>query len=367
MPSVIAFFPWASVESPVSVGPLRLLPYQKGSLPGDQPHVTQASVDGVLSAYADRANFHIRRGTLLEFGDWHLGMDISDEQITQLFRIRHLLGFSALSQRELFHHIRYSNFDTYALAIQRFTPEKPDTFSIVARRRDGRSQHLWASDDFAFHRPLHVDGRAEIVVDEALLSALLNLPGTHEHIYEALVEFNLANTDSSDVPEHIEVVMCKSAFEWLLQIDSNSKSFLAALESRLSNITFEKSKGPLAAAWNSRWPKATNLLSAWAKDFCAVRGTSAHGAQKTDFVWKSHQHLAFVAILFPLLVKKVLADDRLLAMDEADIERLRRIEAYLAHDPFDFDWYSDATHPWSEASSTALMTVYAKRLYPDCN
>lgn len=367
MPSVIAFFPWASVQSPVSVGPLRLLPYQKSKLPGDLPHVTQANVDSVLSAYADRPNLRIRNGTLLEFGDWKLGMDVTDEFVAQLFRIRHLLAFSALAQREVFHRSRYSNFDTYTLVIQRFNPDEPSTFSFVVRRRDGGSQHLWGADKFAFHRPLNVDGRAEITFDEELLAALLSLPDTHEYLYEAIVEFNLANTDSSDVPEHVEVVMCKSAFEWLLQIDSNAKSFSTALESRLSNLKLEQSNGPLAAEWKTHWPKAMNLLNAWAKDFCAVRGTSAHGAKKRDFVWANHQHLAFVAIFFPLLVKKVLADDGIMTMADVDVENLRRIQAYLVHDPFDFDWYSDATHPWVQASSLAKMTVLAKKLYPDLN
>jgi hypothetical protein len=251
MPSVIAFLPWAFVQSGVSVGPLRLLPYGKGSLPGDLTHVTQANIDGVLDAYADRPNQPIRSGALLELGDWQSGMDIIDDLVTQLFRARHLLGFSALAQRELFQHFGYSNFDTYALVIQRFNPEAPGTFSFAVRRRDGRSQHLWGTDEFAFHRPLHVDGRAQITLDEALLSSLLDLPATHEHIYEAIVEFNLANTDSSDVPDHVEVVMCKSAFEWLLQIDSNAKSFVTALEARLSGINLEAANTALLSLISS--------------------------------------------------------------------------------------------------------------------
>lgn len=365
MSSVIAFFPWASVQSPVSFGPLRLFPYRKGILPGNLPHVMQVQVDEVLSAYADRPNFHVHAGALLEFADWHLGMDISDEQLTKLFRARHLLAFSALSQRQLFHHSNYSNFDTYSLVIQRFNLKKPSTFSIITRRRDGRSRLLWAADNFAFHRPLHVDGRAKIDFDETLLLALLNLPSAYEYIYEAIIEFNLANTDSSDVPEHVEVVMCKSAFEWLLQVDSKVNSFVVALNALLSGTKFELPQGPLVAAWTRRWQQSPNLLSAWAKDFCAVRGKSAHGAPKTDFVWSSHQHLAFIAMLFPLLVKKSLSDAGLLVMTNVDIEKLRRIEMYLAHDPFDFDWDSNATHPWSDASSAAMMSVLAKRLYPN--
>ncbi|ALL68237.1 hypothetical protein K788_00003715 [Paraburkholderia caribensis MBA4] len=334
-------------------------------MPGDLTLVAQADVDAVMDAYADRPNLPIRQGALLELADWQSGMDVTDEQLTQLFRIRHLLGFSALAHRELFHHSGYSNFDTYVLVVQRFKPNEPSTFSFSVRRRDGQSTHFWGSDEFAFHRPTHVDAGAKIVFDEALLAALLELPDSHEHIYEAIVEFNLANTDSADVPDHVEVVMCKSAFEWLLQIDSNVKSFEVALEAGLSGIDFQPSEGPFIAKWSTRWPKSLNLLGAWVRDFCAVRGTSAHGAKKTDFVWTSRRHLAFIAIFFPLLVKKVLADEGLMTLADEDIERLRHIHAYLAHDPFDFDWHSGASHPWSEARSQETIAMLAKRLYPD--
>lgn len=368
MSNAIAFFPWTSVQSAVSVGPLRLLPYKKGRLPGDQPFVTQADIDGVLSAYADRPNQPIQKGALLELGQWQSGMDVSDEQASLLFRARHLLAFSALSERELFHrHFDYANFDTYALMIQRYNPESPGTFAFSTRRRDGRTQHLWGSDDFAFHRPNHVDSRARISFDEGLLAALLALPTDHEHVYEAIVEFNQANTDSSDVPRHVEAVMCKSAFEWLLQTDSNAKSFVKALEARLADVEPVECSGPLVEKWNARWQHESRLLHAWAKDFCAVRGTSAHGVTKPNFVWSNHQHLAFIATVFPLLVKKVLADGGLAKLDERDGERLRRIESYLAHDPFDFDWLSDKTHPWSEIASEVRLALLAKRLYPYMN
>jgi len=366
MPNAIAFFPWASVQSAVSVGPLRLLPYERGTLPGDQPLITQADIDGILSVYTNRPNYAVTKGALLELDEWQTGMDTSERQVARLFQVRHLLAFSALSRRQLFHRVSdYANFDTFTLVIQRYKPGDTGTFAFSTRRRDGRTQHLWGTDEFAFHRPNHVDGRARMEFDEPLLAALLALPETHKRVYEAIVEFNLANTDSSDVPSHVEAVMCKSAFEWLLQIDSTAKSFVKALESRLASINPAEIEGPLVSKWSSRWQHEARLLHAWAKDFCAVRGISAHGVVKSNFVWSNSQHLAFIAILFPLLVKKVLADDGRLTLAVGDVERLRRIEAYLAHDPFDFDWNSGRTHPWSEISSLALMAFLATRLYPN--
>lgn len=363
MANVIAFFPWAFVQSPVSVGPLRLLPYQRGVLPGNLPHVTQTDIDCVLSAYAERPNCLIEKGALLEWGEWHSGMDMPDEQVALMQRASHLLAFSALSRRSLFNpSSTYTNSHTYRLVLQQYLPGDSDTIAFSTRRRDFGGMHFWNSEEFALHRPIHVDGRASIAIDESLLKALIDLPDSHARVYAAVVEFNLANTDSNDVPPHAEVVMCKSAFEWLLKIDSNAKSFVRALQARLAGIEATEANGPLVAKWNNRWQDESRLLDAWAKDFCAVRGTSAHGVARPNFVWSDRDHLAFVAIFFPLLVKKVLADDKLLTLGLTDAEHLRRIEMYLAHEPFDFSWKPYERHPWAEVQSSAGMAVTAKIL-----
>jgi hypothetical protein len=221
-PRAIAFFPWAYVEEPMILGPLRLLPYRKGKLHGVLPNVKQADIAGVLGAYSNRPNRPVERATLLEFADWQAGMPLSEELASELFRIRNLIAFSALSKRRLFRgHSGYCNSHTYSLVLQRFNPGGTGTFAFDTRRRDGATSHMWGSDEFAFHRPNHVDYNPKIALDEKLLTALLSLPTPHR-AYEAIVEFNAANTDSSDVPCHVEVVMCKSAFEWLLKIGTGA-------------------------------------------------------------------------------------------------------------------------------------------------
>ncbi|MCW5887655.1 MAG: hypothetical protein KIT07_05985 [Anaerolineales bacterium] len=366
MPSALAFFPWVHVEEPLEFGPVRLLPYQsRPALPGDLPHVRQADIKGVLAAYADRPNKPIRRAALLEFGDWQSGMDISDEIVTQLFRARNFIAVAALSQRSLFHqNFGYCNYHQYALVVQRYGAGQTGTFAFTTRRRDGGTQQLWGSDEFAFHRPNHAVGNQRITLDGQLLRALAQLPTSHEHLYEALVEFCSANTDSDDVPLHVELVMCKSAFEWLLGIKPEAKAFVDALRSRIVGITpCDPAKGPMLEKWEKQWQHETRPLFAWAKEFCASRGVSAHGQARKTFVWKAHQHLAFAALLFPLLLKKVLADDRLFELSEYDIEQLRYLDHYLAHDPFDHDRLSDVTHPWVEITSHARMRIHAKQLY----
>jgi hypothetical protein len=51
--SFVAFFPWVHLREPLSIGPVRLLPYERGTLPGALPHAAQEDIDAVLAAYAD--------------------------------------------------------------------------------------------------------------------------------------------------------------------------------------------------------------------------------------------------------------------------------------------------------------------------
>ena len=75
MPSALAFFPWVVIDEAMTIGPLRLLPYQQGKLPGNLPNATQADIDRVLYAYSNRPKAKIKKATILELGEWQTGMD----------------------------------------------------------------------------------------------------------------------------------------------------------------------------------------------------------------------------------------------------------------------------------------------------
>jgi len=126
-------------------------------------------IDNVLSAYANRPKDQIRTATLLEYENWHTGTNV-ENHIDDLFFIRHLLGFSALSQRRLFNN--YCNFDSYSLIIQKYQEHSGGKFAFTTRRRDGGCSHYWSSDEFTFHRPYHVDHRQQIEIDQELIAAL---------------------------------------------------------------------------------------------------------------------------------------------------------------------------------------------------
>lgn len=360
MANAISFFPWWSIATELTIGPVRLTPYRRGKSPGDTQDVEQDHLDAVLAAYANHPRQRIKTATLLEVDDWRAGMD-GDAVSNRLFAARDALGFSALSERQLFRgHFHYCCFDTFSLVVQSYLPGRPGHFSYATRRRDGGTRNLWASNEFAFQRPLHVHDHSYELLDPQLLTLLMDdVPSNWRHAVE---EFNRANTDSPNVLPHVEVVMMKSAFEWLFQINPTHNQFCSALVATLADLQPDDLvEGPLSTRWSVAWPKSSRPLMAWAREFCALRGVSAHGTQRGNhhFVWSERAHLAFASLLFPLVFKKVAADAGRFTLNEVDRERLRRIDQYALYDPFAYGDES-SPHPWSEIDGESRMEVIGR-------
>lgn len=367
MPNSIAFFPWVVTDEPVTVGPVRLLPYERGSLPGNLPHATQTDIDGVLAAYAIRKSRLVQESTLLEVREWLVGQEADEAAMEQLFRAREFIAFAALAERRLFTgHMDYCNFDSYAFVIQNYQAGNTGPFSFSTRRRDGGMNQMWDTEEFTFLKPLHVASSVKLKIDQPLLAALLRADAADNLPFEAIVEFNRANTDSQEVPIHTELVMTKSAFEFLFGIGHDVNEFVDALTRAVPSRAREaKLEGPVTKAWAQARPKAERPLEAWAREFCDLRGGAAHGRPRggARFVWSEHAHLAFASILFPLLVKLQLGRDGFLELDERDAIELEWVEAYLMHDPFDPTGARAQrhAHPWSRVYSEQVLGELRRR------
>lgn len=364
MPSVIAFFPWVHIDEPLIVGRLRLLPYARGRLPGDGPKVAQKDIDAVLRAYAVRKNQVVQKATLLELGTWRLGQDAS-RRVDPLFTARELIAFSALAERQLFGQFSYCNFDTYALTIQRYHAGSAGAFSFFTRRRDGGTNQLWDTKEFTFLKPLHVEFDAKIKIDRSLVAALLKADNADKLPLEAIIEFNRANTDSQDVPSHTEVVMTKSALEFLFGIGEKRDELVRALNAVIPLRNPPWPNGPLRKKWQTKFPKAARPLEAWGREFCDLRGGAAHGQRRGGdrFIWSERAHLAFASILFPLLVKQRLAGDGFMELQERDAVHLELIEAYLMHNPFIARRRKrpPREHPWRRIYSERILGELMRR------
>lgn len=365
MAKAIAFFPWWQVDRLIEVGPIRLLPYAKGKLPGDLPDATQADIDAVFKAYANRPGQRVKKAALIEVDTWRAGQDPTDAW-PRLLAVKDALGFSALSERKLFRgHFGYSCFDNFTLVVQQYVEGQGDLFAYTTRRRDGGMGNMWGSDQFAFHRPLHVHDALNTSFDERLAELLM--VDAKPNWAEAVAEFNRANTDSADVLPHVEMIMMKSAFEWVFEIGERADAFSDALAACMEDLPQESHlDGPLRERWEKARPKAPRPIQAWAREFCDRRGVAAHGAKKGGdrFVWSEAAHLAFGAILFPLVFKKIAAAHGKFVMSDLDRERLRRADAFILHDPFapipvdEGDEDDDRSHPWADIELEARMRTW---------
>lgn len=372
MTSAIAFFPWWAVHDPVTWGPVRLTPYQRGQAPGDGRGVAQADLDSVLQAYATRPGKPVRRATLLEVDAWCLGQD-PDPVLRRLFAAQEAVGFAGLAARNLFEgHSGYNCFHNFSLVVQRYQPGKGDMFAFTMRRRDGGARHVWSTDEFGFQCPLHVDSTSRMPPMDGELVRLLMDETLPPRWSEAITEYNHANTDSIDVPAHVEMVMMKSAFEQLLNVKPEAKFFEEALTQVIDTapVPLKQADGPLAARWIQAFPRSHRLYQAWAREFCSRRGAAAHGSRKGDhFVWSEAAHLAFASFLFPLILKKLAAEQGLYTISDEDLERLSRIDEYLAHEPMGFredDAQEFPTqHPWREIDLDIRMRSISRRMYPE--
>ncbi|PTT91047.1 hypothetical protein DBR42_04650 [Pelomonas sp. HMWF004] len=353
MVSALAFFPWIALDEALSIGEVRLLPYRLDSRKETLELVARADVNAIFKAYRNRPTERVRQGMIVEVGDWKSGMEMTDVTAARLGQVRDILAFSALSNRKLFRgHGNYVNADAFALIIQNFLPGQAHYFAYGTRRRDGGTSNTWTNGEFSFQRPLHVATGVRPDVDILLAEALLKLP-IDDPVLEAIKEFNAANTDSNGIAAHVELVMVKSALEWLLGIDEKRSSLAKALLNLFPNADAATTKGPLKASWMQKNPTDGRLLAAWVGDFCNVRNSAAHGNGQRGgghLIWSHHQHLAFASILFPLVVKKVLANRGVLTPTARDKDEFSHVEDYLAFEPFGPEVRANQA-PWVEVDS----------------
>lgn len=200
-------------------------------------------------------------------------------------------------------------------------------------------------------RPAHGQGsklRALFLVTSLVATSAHSQPLTVE-----VKEFNAANTDSDRMPVHVELVMVKTALEWLLGIDEKRVSLTKALLARFPKSAAATPHGPLMARWMQEKPTDDRLLAAWALDFCKVRNSAAHGSGQRGalrLVWNHDRHLAFASLLFPLVVKKVLGERAVYVPTARDRDEFNHIEDFLAIDPFGPEPLQGRS-PWVEVQS----------------
>jgi len=366
---MLAFFPWITLETQLNHGEFRLLPFERGRSPAGPDTPLQRTIDEVLLSYCSRPDHPVRAAVILTHeGRPDFTADLTAEDIASYFVFGDSFAFSALAARTFF-DTGYANTDCYRLVIQAFRAESRSV-AVESRRRDGSTVSLHPAGSFTESRPHHVSITAT-KVDQHLLLGLLNARarGDWDRYYEAIANFNLANTDSQQIPIHTEAVLLIGALQRALNCRSSDVNELCE---RLHDL-FKPSapKSPTTCRATSpdpgvmaKFQRGPSVTDGWIRDFCALRGNLAHGRLTPVYpsIWNVHEHLLLGAFLFPLVVKLVLAREGLYSLTETDRVDIDLFEELACVRHFDRDYTPGATAPWREIRNPLRMAIRTLRL-----
>ncbi|SEP99307.1 hypothetical protein SAMN04244573_00817 [Azotobacter beijerinckii] len=359
--SMLAFLPWLQITTHQNAAEFQLVPFQRGLAPAGQGTPEQDILDGVLAPY-HAGGAPIAYATLIQTTGGNLTRDLSDEERGALFIFSELLSVAGLSARELFGPggMGYRNRDSFRLVIQGFSDDHHGT-AITTRRRDGSTTNYLTEDDYHVQKPEHIPlPHGNTALDFKLLEPLLDYRESKdwEAIYEAILGFNLANTDSSDISEHIEAVLLVSALERLFECphgkeDDLAKHFSASVkptETIDPNTVFTSSQ-------TLKFKKSKSVRDMWIRDFFRLRGNLAHGKIESKYPpeWSLRNHLLLGSFVFPLALKLKLQASNVYQLTEHDCEAIDMFEKQLLHDHFApvENRHNHSAYPWNRVKDEA--------------
>lgn len=378
--AVLFFLPWAAIDQEVAVGNLRLTPYVRGEEPGELNGIPQADIDAVLGSYGNQTFFpnpetssHVTQATILTWQDDVEGLDVPEEVIGLRLEQARYVTFAAIANRRLCANVGYCNTDGYQVIAQRFQADTPGATALTTRRRDGHGTHYVGEAPLPrFIRPHHVDGHLGFDVDIWLLQALLELSegDLKARVDEAVDSYLLANTDSRTMRERSEMVLMRVAFETVFEANHVTSDLRSRFHEHFRHELPTPpvwSDGSLSEeVWRRRWNRPEHRpLDVWVQDFCASRNAAAHGPRgaRVPAIWQPHNHLLFSSWLFPLVVKKLLANEGHYALSDEDMAARQGLEMFFAHDLLAYCDADERDVWWNRIQRDLLMPVIARRIY----
>jgi hypothetical protein len=296
----------------------------------------------LLGQYRDSAKVQLRSISVLQYDGRPLGADFNEAERTAIFRFGQHLAVSGLSDRRFIGGYRndYTAAGHYQVVIQGFTEPFSGSVSLSHRRKDGQSNVLMGQSDVHFVRPAHLVSQGEPNLNLRLLTALQavqTLPkSTHEHVDASVTQYLLANTDSPDVPLDAESIATYAALERVSNSDQTLKDIQRKLPAILELVDGSPWTEALCRELGLSPDNGRLVLHSWLAHFYRLRGNVAHGkpAHWQPNGWTQQEHLVAGAFAYPLVLKCLLAQHELYALNEADVAWVLGMEGLLADKPF---------------------------------
>ena len=362
--SALAFFPWLEVRDAVDVGPIHLLNYRRGASPGGE---AQRILDIVTEPYVATKGHPIERATLFRYDGKDLLASLEDPEIQDAFELAGLVTTAGLGARSFF-RTEYWSRDHFQFTIQAFGQPGHGAF-IQIRRLDGHTGVRVVQDALVVARPVHAIGTSPVRIDTTVLAALIAAREDDEwpRFREASQTFNLASTDSSDVPIELALTLVNGALEQVLGADAGKENELAdrfdALFRPAERIGLTDC-ARLSSPTLGKFARTRSVAEAWLRDLFRLRGDLAHGRLSVRYpsVWDVREHLLLAGFIFPLLLKLALAERGHYEMTEKDAGLVDAFEELCCADHFTDLTESDDDGRPGDAWHSAIMSARLRRI-----
>lgn len=366
----LVFLPWAKNDKPIAIGEFILTPYERGNEPFGINTPKQKLVDGILEPYRAHANKPIKKALILSFKESDLLKELNEDDIAKIYNFSELFTFSNLSSRRYFDNIldEYCNKDAFQIIIQGFGSETEYKGSaITRRRRDGSSTTYYTKDALFINKPGHIVSQRKLNTDFVFLESLLKTQEVIAEkewsaIFEAVISFNLANKDSEEISENIELILINNSFERLL--DTNGKE--DELGQKLTSILKPEVDLPkdncekLKNIEGNRFKKSIYVRDIWVRDLFRIRNNIAHGklTSQYPFVFSLKHHLLLASLIFPIILKLVISSRGLYTLSDDDTMIINVFEKLVCAEHFQIenkDEFDMPEFPWHKIFAEALL------------
>lgn len=340
---MLCFFPWLHLNEPIDGAGLEVIPLRRGESSERLTPEEREAVELILEPYLERSGDPASRFVVVRLEGTSLLDDLDEEQRREVFDFAELLAFSSMATREFFPYTgvgSYSNRTHFQVFVQRF--EEPGAgIGIETRRRDGRNKTGSATGSYRFQKPDHVVATSDVLVDGALLSALMASADGEwwPRVWEGILGFNLANSDSHELRPSVELVLLNGAFERVLighgkedELVKALTSVIAPTEDRMP-ADCPRLASALAAG---RFVDAGSVREAWMRDLFRSRNDLAHGKSSASYPasWAVDEHLLLGSFLYPRVVKVILATKEKYELTEHDLASIDAFERLACEDLF---------------------------------
>lgn len=337
----LILLPWLKLASPVTVWKVGFASYKKDQVPAlFQPHASE--IARILTSYCDIKGDPIKECVLgyLDGGDVY--KNLKTEEVSRVNEAAQLLAFCGLSRNEYFTQLGgYTNSTTFQVFFQKFS-KGSEWIALTIRRRDGETlSGGYKHGEIKFSIPIQCSHFELCQVDQALLEALdktLAIPDALiRRVAQAVSLYNQAHTDSDAVTMQREVILIASAFEQLFENCNGAEDLACKISTLLENygsikvVASDRSSMVLLSKGREDQEREWFLHRKWAQELYHLRNDYTHGNDmaRRRWGWSVIEHLVMGSVVFPLLVKILLAESSKYILTKADLNSLRIIDHLL--------------------------------------